>query len=274
MATKKTILVIDDEPVITQLIESRLRTLDYDVLLARDGVEGLEIAVKNEPDLVITDVLMPRMSGYDFLKALRGKSGRVRTAPVLMMSARPEMKEFFATSDIADFLPKPFTAEILIEKVHKALGIRTSEEVKKALSMLNPEAVRSPQTQTTSTATGCKVMVLAVQDFILEQIQNFLKSKGHSMVRALDTADALQTATSEKPNFILCQYWEERNVIDAVHVFKTLRAQEATKSIPFYAFCPNHLTTEAIRDFRAAQLICYHNTDELLKNISSLALKS
>ena len=65
---KKKILVVDDEPSVLKVLRRRLESKGYDVITAEDGLEGLEKASEQRPDLIISDIMMPTMDGYTFIK--------------------------------------------------------------------------------------------------------------------------------------------------------------------------------------------------------------
>lgn len=68
---KKKILIIEDEETLIKVINEKLGRLPFDILNARDGVKGLELALKEKPDLILLDIIMPKMNGLEVLKALR-----------------------------------------------------------------------------------------------------------------------------------------------------------------------------------------------------------
>jgi two-component system, OmpR family, alkaline phosphatase synthesis response regulator PhoP len=116
------ILVVDDEAHIVQVLSLKLRNAGYDVMTAVDGEEGLEIATKQKPDLIITDFQMPYMTGLELCKAL---SGNAATAgiPVLMLTARGYAldPEDLALGNIQNVLSKPFSPRAIVEQIQNIL---------------------------------------------------------------------------------------------------------------------------------------------------------
>lgn len=112
----KKILVIDDEPNIVKMLESRLKASSYDVVTASNGAEGLERLKKETPDLIILDVLMPVMDGFEFFKTIKKDSQKSRI-PVLVLTARGAMRDTFEVFDADEFIPKPFEPEDLMTKI-------------------------------------------------------------------------------------------------------------------------------------------------------------
>lgn len=113
------ILVVEDETVIREGISEFLRSQEYEVLEAKDGLEGLECFRAGQPDLVILDIMMPRMDGLEALRELRKTS----CIPVLMLTAmtdeKTQVKSFDALAD--DYISKPFSLIILKKRVEALL---------------------------------------------------------------------------------------------------------------------------------------------------------
>lgn len=113
---KKKVLVIDDDPNIVELIKNRLSVNGYQVVTAYDGEQGLEQVESEKPNLVIVDVLMPKMDGYTFVRTLR-KSEETRDLPVIVVTAKDKMRDLFELEGIRDYLIKPYQSEELLMKV-------------------------------------------------------------------------------------------------------------------------------------------------------------
>jgi len=116
----KKVLVIDDEEYLVKLLKSRLLINRFDVVTAADGLEGLVVAEREKPDLIVLDVLLPHMNGADFVKALRSNP-ELKDTLVLAISAQPETEALFEKKDICAFVNKPFQPDEFIMKVKKAL---------------------------------------------------------------------------------------------------------------------------------------------------------
>ena len=116
---QKKILVIDDEDDIRSLLAARLTRADYDVVVAANGLEGLRLFYSDRPDLVVLDIAMPEMDGWQVLERLR----EVSNVPVLMLTAladeRDKVKGLRAGAD--DYVTKPFSGEELLARVEAAL---------------------------------------------------------------------------------------------------------------------------------------------------------
>lgn len=119
--TRRTVLVADDEPYIGRIIQLKLEDGPYNVLVAHDGQEALELLRSDQPfDLVLLDIMMPRMSGLDVLRELRQLPHRGDT-PVIMLTAKGQEadRENASRYGATDFLTKPFSPKKLLARINQ-----------------------------------------------------------------------------------------------------------------------------------------------------------
>ncbi len=121
------ILIVDDEAHILQVLSLKLRNAGYEVLTAADGEEGLEFALREKPDLVITDFQMPYMTGLEMCKAMNQQE-RTKEIPVVMLTARGYALENddLAASNIKEVLSKPFSPRSVLQLVERLLAARNN----------------------------------------------------------------------------------------------------------------------------------------------------
>ena len=119
---KKKILVVDDEALLVDLVKIRLEANNYEVVAAYDGVEGLEKARNEKPDLVLLDIAMPFMDGYQTLQKLK-ENAQTKPIPVIMLTAKSQVDDVTKVADLGavDYIVKPFNPATFLEKIHKAL---------------------------------------------------------------------------------------------------------------------------------------------------------
>ena len=117
--TTPLILVVDDDPSIRQTLTREIALAGYDVISAADGVEGKAVFEERRPDLVITDLAMPRMDGLGLLAAVR----KVDATPVLVLSVRGEEEDKVRALDLGadDYVTKPFSLRELFARVRTQL---------------------------------------------------------------------------------------------------------------------------------------------------------
>jgi two-component system, OmpR family, KDP operon response regulator KdpE len=109
------ILLVDDEERIINFLKTKLKLLNYEVFVAGNGVEAIEQVQGQEPDLVVLDVIMPKMDGFQTLKELRSFS----PVPVIMLSARGDDSDRIKGLGLGadDYLPKPFNPDELVARI-------------------------------------------------------------------------------------------------------------------------------------------------------------
>jgi CheY-like chemotaxis protein len=117
----KKILIVDDSKVASMTQELILRSLrGCEVIMAEDGIKGVEKAVSEQPDLILMDVVMPRMNGFEAVRLIRGHEA-TESIPIIMVTTRSErahVDEGFA-SGCNDYIFKPIGSAELLEKIHK-----------------------------------------------------------------------------------------------------------------------------------------------------------
>jgi DNA-binding response OmpR family regulator len=118
------ILVVEDEPNMVVGLRDNFEFEGYEVITARDGVEGLQLALDESPDLVVLDVMMPRMSGLEVCKQLRAKRASI---PIIMLTARGQEVDKVVGLELGadDYVTKPFSIRELLARV-KAVLRRTA----------------------------------------------------------------------------------------------------------------------------------------------------
>jgi DNA-binding response OmpR family regulator len=118
----KRILLVDDEPELVKAIEIRLKAADYEVLAAYDGQEGLDKAKKEKPDLIILDLMLPKMDGYKVCGLLKADT-RYNKIPIIMFTARAQEsdKKMGEEVGVDAYITKPFEHQVLLKKIKELL---------------------------------------------------------------------------------------------------------------------------------------------------------
>ncbi len=142
------VLVIDDDPIICKITSSVLGRLGYEVVTASDGMEGLTAVQTQQPDIVITDVMMPEIDGYEVTRRLR-RDPKFATIPILILTSQSELEEklhaFEAGAD--DYMSKPFEPAELAARLSKLLRwrdvLKSSQPAEEPLTEAHIIAVHS-----------------------------------------------------------------------------------------------------------------------------------
>ena len=122
-APSKQVLICDDDPVILRLLQVNLELEGYDVLMAGHGEEAVALATREHPDLVILDIMMPKLDGYQTCERLKADDS-TNGIPVVFLSAKAQQADIDRGKEfgVADYLTKPFDPNDLIEVVQRLIG--------------------------------------------------------------------------------------------------------------------------------------------------------
>jgi len=118
---KKKILIIDDDVDMVEVIGIRLEASGYDVITATDGLKGIEMAKRENPDLILLDIKMPNMDGHTMLRNLKKYGEKTRSIPVIIMTGMRELEDLFYLEGAVDYIPKPFDDKEFFSKIEAAL---------------------------------------------------------------------------------------------------------------------------------------------------------
>ena len=117
----KKILLTDDDREFVEAMKTRLEGDGYTVTVAYDGDECIDLARQVKPDIMITDVSMPKMDGYSMVKAIK-QDNEIKHIPIIILSGKDQMEEIFKMEGINEFLVKPFEYDVLMQKVKSLTG--------------------------------------------------------------------------------------------------------------------------------------------------------
>ncbi len=133
-----TVLVVDDNQPNLELLQAYLEDVECETIPARDGLEALEIVVREAPDLVLLDVMMPKMSGFEVCKRIKNSPG-ICDIPIIMVTALNEFGDIERGIDSGadDFLSKPINKLELIARVRTMLKLKhLSDKLERTLAYL------------------------------------------------------------------------------------------------------------------------------------------
>jgi len=241
MEKRKKILVIDDDPTITKLLSSRLETYTYDVVTAADGVEGLEKFRQEKPDLIILDIVMPRLDGYNFVLEFK-KIADLKATPIIILTVKEDMREIFGMEGINDYIVKPFLMNDLVKKIDKHLK-----------------------------APVRKILIVDDAKDSVELIEELLQLRGYKIVKAADGFEGLDINQKEKPDLVLLDVMMPK--LDGYHVCRMIKFDNKYKDVAIIIVTAKTqekdktLGTEVgANEFLTKPL----NSDELLSKIKKL----
>lgn len=123
-SVRQRILIVEDEGPLSEVLKERFENEGFDVLIAKDGIEGLDMALHKKPDLILLDIIMPKLGGLDMLKQLRAQEAG-KTVPVVVLTNLSDSKEVHEalTYGARDFLVKAdWAISDVVESVRKQLA--------------------------------------------------------------------------------------------------------------------------------------------------------
>jgi two-component system, OmpR family, alkaline phosphatase synthesis response regulator PhoP len=126
--SKGKILVVDDEIYIVHILDFSLGMEGYEVITALDGEQALERLKVEKPDLVVLDIMMPKVDGYEVCKSIKSNPATKQT-PVILLSAKGRNVDQKLGFDVGadDYITKPFSPRKLVERINQLLGQPVSE---------------------------------------------------------------------------------------------------------------------------------------------------
>jgi len=185
---KKKILIIEDDVFLGDVLVEKLKTENFDVVLSRDGRDGFGKISTFKPDIILLDIILPSMNGYEILEAKIAEPS-IKDIPVIIISNSGQPVEIsrVIALGVKDYLIKAqFDPAEVIAKVKSQL-----------LSM------GSNTTQNDGVLNGKKIMWVEDDKFLSDLISRKLSGKGATLLRATNGQDALNLLTKDKPNIIV-----------------------------------------------------------------------
>ncbi|MDP1852587.1 MAG: response regulator [Candidatus Omnitrophota bacterium] len=123
MPEKKRVLIVEDEKDMVSVLKIRLTSIGYDIFSAYDGQEGLSLAQKHNPDLIILDLMLPKLDGYKVCRMLKFDD-KYKNIPIIIYTARSQESDRRLADECgADaFIPKTLGQEVLVDKIKKLIS--------------------------------------------------------------------------------------------------------------------------------------------------------
>lgn len=180
---KNKILVIEDDIHISELIKFNLESNEYLVDLATDGKKGLELAIQNEPDLIILDIMLPELDGLSVLNSIRQKP-EIQKIPIILLSAKSSEIDKIVGLEVGadDYMTKPFSISELVARI-KAHLRRSERELNSSFKIeqtLTYEDIVMDLEKYEVTRAG-KALKLSLKEF--ELLKMLLENKGKVLSR-------------------------------------------------------------------------------------------
>jgi two-component system cell cycle response regulator len=213
------ILTVDDSKTVRIIVRKAFKSYDCEILEAGNGVEGLSIAAKDAPDLILLDVTMPVMDGVEMLTKLKADP-QLKAIPVIMLTAEGGRDNVLKIAKIGvrDYLVKPFKEDTLIEKAGRVIDLKPlSEQPTKAKSIFDP----------------ADILIVEDKPAIVAQIQEGLKHTPWKFHGVSTQGEALDYCAKTPPDLVLMSLSLPEEA--AFTLFRIMRTNVKTKYTPIFA---------------------------------------
>jgi two-component system cell cycle response regulator len=212
------ILTVDDSKTVRIIVRKAFKAYDCEILEAANGVEGLAVAAKDMPDLILLDVTMPVMDGVEMLTKLKADP-QLKSIPVMMLTAEGGKDHVLKIAKIGvrDYIVKPFKEELLIEKAGRIIELKPlSDAPSKARSIFDPATL----------------LVVDDKPAIVQQIQEGLKHTPWKIHGASTHGEAIDFCTKTPPDLIIISLSLPEDA--AFTLFRLLKTNAKTKYTPVF----------------------------------------
>lgn len=218
----KRILVVDDDKAIQKILQTRLTHEGYQVSCANNGQEALERIARQKPDLIISDVMMPVMNGFEFYKQVKSKE-ETKPIPVLIFTSYPEMSDSFLVIGADAFVAKPFHPDEVLYRMRQLLSGMSVQSLKIS------RAGGQPKESLKEVVNGKLILLTADQEDFMEYLTKELKKRRYQYVLIRTGQDVLRKAVELHPKIILMNIQLENTpateMINALNELEDLQSQ-------------------------------------------------
>lgn len=225
------ILTVDDSKTIRLIVAKAFKPYDCEVFEASNGVEGLAVAAKERPHVIILDLTMPVMDGYEALTKLKSDPD-LKAIPVVMLTAESGRENVLriAKQGVRDYLVKPFKEELIVERVGRIIDLKP-----KGLQPVKARRFDDP------------LSILLVDDkpAIGEQVRSGLADTQWTVAARSQAGEALDYCQQSAPDVVLASLSLPDDA--AFSLFQVLRGNARTKAVPVFAMCVKNAVEEQAR---------------------------
>ncbi|MBX3743685.1 MAG: response regulator [Verrucomicrobiae bacterium] len=225
------ILTVDDSKTIRLIVAKAFKPFDCEVFEASNGVEGLAVAAKERPHVIILDLTMPVMDGYEALTKLKSDPD-LKSIPVVMLTAESGRENVLriAKQGVRDYLVKPFKEELIVERVGRIIDLK-------------PKGLQPVKARRFDDALS--ILVVDDKPAIGDQVRAGLADTQWTVVARGQAGEALDYCHQTAPDAVLVSLTLPDD--SAFSLFQALRGNARTKSVPVFAMCVKNAVEDQAR---------------------------
>jgi two-component system cell cycle response regulator len=225
------VLVVDDIAANLRLLEVKLLNEYYQVAVAASGPEALSIAARWMPDVVLLDVMMPGMDGYEVCRRLKAQP-QTAHVPVVMVTALTDQAERVRALDAGadDFLSKPVDDAMLFARLRALLRVKQVTDAWRLRSETARELGFEPKAGPPAGVAGARALIVDAEAAETEHLASVLRTEGIEVAGCLDATEAWGTLMEGGHDVVLLSL--SLDTVDALRFASRLRAETATRDLP------------------------------------------
>ena len=221
------VALIEDEEVLLNVLKDKLEKEGFEVYPAADGEIGISVIKDKAPDIILLDIVMPKVDGFGVLKYLQNDEA-LSKIPVIIISNSGQPVEIDKALElgVSDYLVKAeFDPQEVIDKIHKQLKL-----IGKEADLSDEKTGAQPTQIAAKDFSAFHILLVEDDNFLRDLISQKLRKENFNVLDALDGEDALKKTKSEKPHLILLDLILPG--IDGFETLKQIRADEETGKTP------------------------------------------
>lgn len=224
------VAIIEDEEVLLNVLENKLKKEGFDVVTALDGEIGVKVVRESLPDIILLDIIMPKVNGFEVLAQLN-QDPVLAKIPVIIISNSGQPVEIDKALSLGakDYLVKAeFDPQEVIEKIRKQLSSPAS--LQSVVQNANSDGSLSPKINADINPSLFTILLVEDDNFLRDLIYQKLKREGFNVIEAIDGEDGVKKTGEHKPHIILLDLILPG--MDGFEVLRDIHSNENSKKIP------------------------------------------
>jgi len=226
------ILIVEDEPIHLNVMKAKLEYEGYEISVATDGEMGLNMIKSQKPDLVLLDIILPKMNGFEILENLK-KEGFKPPIIVVSNSGQPVEVDRALKLGAVDYLVKAeFNPSDVLEKAEKVLGRPPKVPEVQPAKLNTPTDTNTEYSNNKNSPVSGQAKILIIEDdkFLRDLISQKLRREGFNALEAIDGEEGLKIAREKSPDMVLLDLILPG--LDGFEILKILKGDKNTSPIP------------------------------------------